>query len=120
MTLKYESEVLFKLMERDGLNIPSSVPTYEDEIKAYFINQVKQAYPKLTDYEAEWLLYNYTKHVPADFPIRSVSNVTTATFENVVPFAYQSAILKGNTMVNLSPFTNKIALSPSSTSQTKN
>ena len=97
----YESEVLYKLMERDGFNIPSSVPPYESEIKAYLINQVKQAYPKLTDYEAEWLLYNYTNHLPADFPISSVSNVTNATFENVVPFAYQSAILKGNTLVNL-------------------
>ena len=93
----YESEVLFQLMERDGLNIPSSVPPYEAEIKAYLINQVKQAYPKLTDYEAEWLLYNYTKHLPAEFPISSVSDVTEATFENVVPFAYQSAILTGQT-----------------------
>ena len=97
----YESEVLFKLMERDGLNIPSSVPPYESEIKAYLINQVKPGYPKLTDYEAEWLLYNYTEHVPADFPIVSVSNVTSATFENVVPLAYQRAILKGKTLVNL-------------------
>ena len=97
MTQYYESEVLSKLMERDGFNIPSSVPPYESEIKAYFINQVKQAYPKLTDYEVEWLLYNYTKHLPAEFPTSSVSSVTSATFENVVPFAYQSAILKGNT-----------------------
>ena len=101
MKCQYESEILSKLMERDGFNIPSSVPPYEAEIKAYLINQVKQAYPKLTDYEAEWLLYNYTKHIPAEFPIRSVSEVTEATFENVVPFAYQSAILKGQTLVNL-------------------
>ena len=93
----YESEVLYQLMERDGFNIPSSVPPYESEIKAYLINQVKLAYPKLTDYEAEWLLYNYTKHLPAEFPISSVSNVTEATINNVVPYAYKSAILKGNT-----------------------
>lgn len=97
MKHQYESEILYRLMERDGFNIPSSVPPYESEIKAYLINQVKQAYPKLTDYEAEWLLYNYTHHLPADFPISSVTDVTTATFENVVPFAYQSAILKGST-----------------------
>lgn len=101
MKHQYESEILFHLMERDGFNIPSSVPPYEAEIKAYLINQVKLAYPKLTDYEAEWLLYNYTKHLPADFPISSATNVTKATFENVVPFAYQSAILKGNTLVNI-------------------
>ena len=101
MKHQYESEILFRLMERDGFNIPSSVPPYEAEIKAYLIEQVKLAYPKLNDYEAEWLLYNYTKHLPADFPISSVSNVTKASFENVVPFAYQSAILKGHTLVNL-------------------
>ena len=100
MKHQYESEILFHLMERDGFNIPSSVPPYEAEIKAYLINQVKLAYPKLTDYEAEWLLYNYTKHLPADFPISSATNVTKATFENVVPFAFQSAILKGKTLVN--------------------
>ena len=98
----YEAEVLFQLMEREGFNIPSSVPPYESEIKAYLINQVKQAYPKLTDYEAEWLLYNYTKHLPAEFPIQTVANATSATFENVVPFAYQNAVLKGQTFVNLS------------------
>ena len=97
----YESEILFKLMERDGFNVPSSVPPYESEIKAFLINQVKQAYPKLTDYEAEWLLYNYTKHLPADFPVSTITNATTAHFENVVPFAYQSAILTGQTLVNL-------------------
>ena len=98
----YESEILYHLMERDGFNIPSSVPPYEAEIKSYLINQVKLGYPKLTDYEAEWLLYNYTSHLPADFPVSSVANVTSATFENVVPFAYQSAILTGQTLVNLS------------------
>ena len=105
MKHQYESEILFNLMERDGFNIPSSVPPYESEIKAYLINQVKLAYPKLTDYEAEWLLYNYTKHLPADFPISSATNVTKATFENVVPFAYQSAILKGQTLVNVLDYT---------------
>nr|DAU73809.1 MAG TPA: hypothetical protein [Caudoviricetes sp.] len=60
----YESEILYRLMERDGFNIPSSVPPYESEIIVYLINQVKLAYPKLTDYEPEWLLYNYTQHLP--------------------------------------------------------
>lgn len=38
----YESEILNKLMERDGFNIPSSVPPYEAEIKSYLINQVNK------------------------------------------------------------------------------
>ena len=96
----YESELLYKLMERDGLNIPSSVPSYESEIKAYLIEQVKLAYPKLNDYEAEWLLYNYTKHLPAEFPIETITDVTNATVNNVVPYAYKSAILKGQTLIN--------------------
>ena len=74
MTHQYESEILNKLMERDGFNIPSSVPPYEAEIKAYLINQVKQAYPKLTDYEAEWLLYNYTKHLPAEATTQNLAS----------------------------------------------
>ena len=32
MKHQYESEILFHLMERDGFNIPSSVPPYESEI----------------------------------------------------------------------------------------
>ena len=93
----YESELLYKLMERDGLNIPSSIPKYESEIKAYLIDQVKLGYPKLNDYEAEWLLYNYTNHIPAEFPIETITTDTVATINNVVPYAYKSAILKGST-----------------------
>ena len=67
MSQYYESEVLLKLMERDGLNIPSSVPPYEADIKANLINQVKPSYTKLMDYEAEWLTYNYTTQNLASF-----------------------------------------------------
>ena len=100
MTLKYESEILFDLMKRDGDDAPSDVLPYESELKEKYLQQVEGAYPKLQDYRSEWLNYNLNAHLPADFPVESVSNVTNATFENVVPYEYKSAILSGQTLVN--------------------
>ena len=101
MTLKYESEILFDLMKRDGDDAPSGVLPYESELKEKYLKQVEGAYPKLTDYRPEWLNYNLYAHLPADFPVETLSNVTNATVDNVVPYAYGSASLKGQTMVNL-------------------
>ena len=102
MTLKYESEILFDLMKRDGDDTPSDVLPYESELKEKYLEQVEGAYPKLQDYRSEWLNYNLVAHLPADFPVETLSNVTRATINNVVPYAYGSAILKGQTLVNLS------------------
>ena len=102
MTLKYESEILFDLMKRDGDDTPSDVLPYESELKEKYLKQVEGAYPKLQDYRPEWLNYNLFAHIPADFPVETLSNVTEATVDNVVPYAYRSAILKGQTLVNLS------------------
>ena len=100
MTLKYESEILFDLMKRDGEDTPSGVLPYESELKEKYLQQVEGAYPKLQDYRSEWLNYNLVAHIPADFPVETLSNVTEATVDNVVPYAYKSAILKGQTLVN--------------------
>ena len=97
MTLKYESEVLFDLMKRDGEDAPSDVLSYESELKEKYLSQVMGAYPKVQDYRPEWLYYNLYSQLPSDFPDESVANVTSASFYNVVPYAYTSAILKGNT-----------------------
>ena len=97
MTLKYESEILFDLMKRDGDDTPSDVLPYESELKEKYLEQVEGAYPKLQDYRSEWLNYNLEAHLPADFPVETLSNVTEATVDNVVPYAYRSAILKGST-----------------------
>ena len=99
MTLKYESEILFDLMKRDGDDAPSDVLPYESELKEKYLKQVEGAYPKLQDYRSEWLNYNLNSRLPADFPVETISNVTEATVENVVPYAYKSAILKGNSEV---------------------
>ena len=97
MTLKYESEVLFDLMKRDGDVAPSNVLPYESELKEKYLKQVEGAYPKLQDYRPEWLYYNLHGRIPSEFPVESVANVTSASFYNVVPYAYTSAILKGST-----------------------
>ena len=101
MTLKYESEILFDLMKRDGDDTPSDVLPYESELKEKYLEQVEGAYPKLQDYRPEWLNYNLNAHLPADFPVETLSNVTEATVDNVVPYAYRSAILKGHTLNNI-------------------
>ena len=97
MMKKCESEILFDLMKRDGDVTPSDVLPYESELKEKYLNQVVGAYPKLQDYRAEWLNYNLYYQLPSDFPIESVANVTSASFYNVVPDGYRSAILKGST-----------------------
>ena len=98
--MKYESEILYDLMKRDGLLNPSqeNLP-YESELKEKYVNDVVGAYPKLQDYRPEWLNYNKCEYIPADFPTESQTNQTSGTFENVIPFAYDVATLKGKTLV---------------------
>ena len=66
MTLKYESEILFDLMKRDGDDAPSDVLPYESELKEKYLKQVEGAYPKLMDYRSEWLNYNLYQHLPEE------------------------------------------------------
>ena len=96
--MKYESEILYDLMKRDGLLNPSqdNLP-YESELKEKYVNDVVGAYPKLQDYRPEWLNYNKCEYIPADFPTESQTNQTSGMFENVIPFAYDVATLKGST-----------------------
>ena len=83
-------------MKRDGYDAPSDVLLYESELKEKYLEQIKGAYPKLQDYRAEWLNYNLYFQLPSQFPYESVANVTSASFDNVVPYAYKSVILKGS------------------------
>ena len=66
MTLKYESEILFDLMKRDGDDAPSDVLPYESELKEKYLKQVEGAYPKLMVYRSEWLNYNLYQHLPEE------------------------------------------------------
>lgn len=94
--MKYKSELLFELIENNG-HVTSKIPHYESECENEFISEVRGAYPKLNDYSGEWLNYANNHVGVGKFPTERVVDVTNARFENVVPYAYNSAILKGST-----------------------
>ena len=94
MTLKYESEIIKDIVESRGHE--KSSLHYESECVEKWIEETNGAYPKLCDYQSEWL--NYINENPiGNFPYEIITDVTEATVNNVVPYAYRSAILKGNT-----------------------
>ena len=54
--MRYEAEILYDLMKRDGLlNPPQNKLPYESELKEKYLNDVVGSYPKRQDYCAEWL-----------------------------------------------------------------
>ena len=105
----YESELIKEIVEARGHK--KSSPHYESECIESWVEEVKGAYPKLCDYESEWL--NYISILDdmggvedpeppiGEFPYVVLSDVTQATIDNVVPYAYKNAILKGKTDENL-------------------
>ena len=92
--MKYQSELIKEMVDSRGHEKSST--HYQSECVETWIEEAKGGYPKLCDYESEWL--NYIVQNPiGEFPYETVSTNTTATVNNVVPYAYKSAILKGNT-----------------------
>ena len=94
----YKSELINKILEERGHEM--SALHYESECIETWINEVKGAYPKLTDYESEWMNY-ITQNPVGEFPYETITDVADATVDNVVPYAYKSVILKGKTDENL-------------------
>ena len=92
--MKYQSELVNKILEQRGHEKSSF--HYESECVETWIGETKGAYPKLCDYEGEWLNYILEETI-GDFPYETITDVTEATVNNVVPYAYKSAILKGST-----------------------
>ena len=105
----YESELIKEIVEARGHK--KSSLHYESECAESWIEEAKGAYPKLCDYQSEWLNYisilddmggGEDPEPPiGEFPYVVLSDVTEATIDNVVPYAYKSAILKGQTLVNI-------------------
>ena len=93
--MKYQSEVLKEIIDKEG-HI-TSLLHYQSECVETFIKDAKGCYPKLCDYEGEWLNYINTQSCIGEFPYVTLSDVTEATVNNVVPYEYKSAILKGST-----------------------
>ena len=107
--MKYQSELIKEIVDTRGHK--KSSLHYESECIETWIEEAKGAYPKLCDYESEWIKYisilddtggSEDPEPPiGEFPYVVLSDVTEATIDNVVPYAYKSAILKGNTLESL-------------------
>ena len=107
--MKYQSELIEEIVDTRGHK--ESSLHYESECIETWIKEAKGAYPKLCDYESEWLKYisilddtggSEDPEPPiGEFPYIVLSDVTEATIDNVVPYAYKSAILRGDTLVNV-------------------
>ena len=96
--MKYKSELIKDIVDTRGHK--KSSLHYESECVGAWIEETKGAYPKICDYESEWL--NYINEKPlGKFPYETVTANPTATINNVVPYEYKSAILKGKTDENL-------------------
>ena len=94
--MKYTSEIIHEIIETEGHIAPSTFH-YESECKEEWIKEIKGAYPKLTDYEGEWLSYYLENSGIGKFPYLAFTNMTQETVENCVPIRFKSAILKGST-----------------------
>ena len=122
--MKYESELIKEIVDSRGHD--KSSLHYQSECVETWIEEAKGAYPKLCDYETEWLYYisvlddtgGSEKPDPkpdpepdpepepeeppiGQFPYVALTDVTKATVDNVVPYAYKTANLKGLTLVNI-------------------
>ena len=53
--MKYESELIREILEQRGHEVPTL--HYQSECVKSWIDEAKVAYPKLCDYESEWLNY---------------------------------------------------------------
>ena len=113
----YEAELIKEIVGARGHE--KSSLHYESECVESWIEETKGAYPKLCDYQSEWLSYinkiegggteQPNPEPPiGEFPYVVLSDVTEATVDNVVPYAYKSAILKGKTAENLQSVKNPV------------
>lgn len=93
--MKYQSEILKEIIDSEG-HI-TSLLHYESECVESWIEEARPSYPKLCDYQSEWLNYINNHEPIGEFPYVSLMDVTEATVNNVVPYAYKSATLKGST-----------------------
>lgn len=92
--MKFEAEIIKEIVDSRGHEKTSI--HYQSECVEEWVKEVEGAYPKLCDYQPEWLNYSNENKIGV-FPYTTLTDVTDATVENVVPYAYKSAVLKGST-----------------------
>ena len=93
--MKYKSEIINEIIETSG-HVMSTLH-YQSECVETWIEEIRGAYPKLTDYDGEWLNYYLENTGIGEFPYLALTNITSATVDNCVPINIKSAILKGST-----------------------
>ena len=93
--MKYKSELINEIIETSG-HVKSTLH-YQSECIETWIEEIRGAYPKLTDYDGEWLNYYLENTGIGEFPYLALTNITSATVDNCVPINIKSAILKGST-----------------------
>ena len=96
--MKFEAEIIKEIVDSRG-HTKTSIH-YQSECVEEWVREVEGAYPKLCDYQPEWLNYSAENKIGV-FPYATLTDVTSATVENVVPYAYKRAILLGQTLVNI-------------------
>ena len=99
--MKYEADIIKDIVDSRG-HEKSSIH-YQSECVEEWVKEVEGAYPKLCDYQPEWLNYSAENKVGV-FPYVALTDVASATVENVVPYAYKSAILRGQTLKNINDY----------------
>ena len=99
--MKYEADIIKDIVDSRG-HTKTSIH-YQSECVEEWVKEVEGAYPKLCDYQPEWLNYSAENKVGV-FPYTALTDVTNATVENVVPYAYKSAILRGQTLKNINDY----------------
>ena len=93
--MKYQSEIIKEIIDTRGHE--KSSLHYESECIEKMIEETKGAYPKLCDYEGEWLDYCLENDGIGEFPYLAIDNISSTTIENTVPIPFKSAVLKGST-----------------------
>ena len=112
--MKYEADIIKEIVDSRG-HTKTSIH-YQSECVEEWVKEAEGAYPKLCDYQSEWL--NYIDENPiGNFPYVTLTDVTNATVENVVPYDYKRASLTGQTLVNISKFESNIERTSTGTSQ---
>lgn len=95
--MKYESNILERLIKTYGV---VGNPKYVSEIIKQFIIQGKECYPNLFTYQSDWLAHIDEFGLKPTYTVSYTGQSIYAP--NTLERPVKSAILKGNTLVNLS------------------
>ena len=91
--MKYESELINEILEQRG-HEKSSIH-YESECIESWIEETKGAYPKLCDYQSEWLNYIKELNGGGSGEVEELFNLVTKNGDSLVTKNGDNLIYKG-------------------------